>query len=86
MLPRIKTGQEAKVKIDGTEQTLSGKISWINAKAEFTPKTILTPETRTSLVYAAKVLIQNPDHILKPLTAFLSVILKKSMISIANMI
>jgi len=65
MLPRIKTGQEAKVKIDGTEQTLSGKISWINAKAEFTPKTILTPETRTSLVYAAKVLIQNPDHILK---------------------
>jgi HlyD family secretion protein len=65
MLPRIKPGQEAKVKIDGTEQTLSGKISWINTKAEFTPKTILTPETRTSLVYATRVLIQNPDHILK---------------------
>ena len=65
MLPVIKTGQEVQVKIDGTGQTLSGKISWINTKAEFTPKTILTPETRTSLVYAAKILIQNPDHILK---------------------
>lgn len=65
MLPQIKTGQEVKIKIDGTDQALAGKISWINIKAEFTPKTILTPETRTSLVYAAKVLIQNPDHILK---------------------
>ncbi len=65
MLPLIKTGQEVKIKIDGTDQTLAGKISWINIKAEFTPKTILTPETRTSLVYAAKVLIQNTDHILK---------------------
>jgi HlyD family secretion protein len=65
MLPKIKTGQEVKVKIDGSEQSIAGKISWINSKAEFTPKTILTPETRTSLVYAAKVLIQNKDHLLK---------------------
>ena len=65
MLPQIKTGQEVKIKIDGFDQSLSGKISWINSKAEFTPKTILTPETRTSLVYAVKVLIQNPDHLLK---------------------
>lgn len=65
ILPQIKIGQEVKVKIDGTDQTLSGTISWINSKAEFTPKTILTPETRTSLVYAAKVLIPNKDHILK---------------------
>ncbi len=65
MLPQIKTGQEVKVKIDGSNQTLVGTISWINSKAEFTPKTILTPETRTSLVYAAKVLIPNKDYILK---------------------
>jgi HlyD family secretion protein len=65
MLPKIKAGQEVKIKIDGSEQNLAGKISWISSKAEFTPKTILTPETRTSLVYAAKVLIQNKDHLLK---------------------
>lgn len=65
VLPHVKTGQEVKIKIDETNQTLTGTISWINSKAEFTPKTILTPETRTSLVYAAKVLIPNKDYILK---------------------
>jgi HlyD family secretion protein len=65
MLPHIQTGQEAEIHLDGSEQTLIGKISWISSKAEFTPKTILTPETRTSLVYAVKVIIANPDHILK---------------------
>ena len=65
MLPHIQTGQQAEIHMDGSEQTLSGAISWINSKAEFTPKTILTPETRTSLVYAVKVNISNPDHLLK---------------------
>ena len=65
MLPRIRTGQKTEIHLDGTDQTLSGTISWINSKAEFTPKTILTPETRTSLVYAVKVTISNPDHLLK---------------------
>jgi HlyD family secretion protein len=65
MLPHVKTGQEASIHMDGSEQTLSGVISWINSKAEFTPKTILTPETRTSMVYAVKVNIANPDYLLK---------------------
>ncbi len=65
LLPHIKIGQNVKVKPDGIDQIISGKISWISSKAEFTPKTILTPETRTSLVYAVKILIKNPDGILK---------------------
>jgi HlyD family secretion protein len=65
MLPHIETGQEVEIHMDGSQQTLSGAISWINSKAEFTPKTILTPETRTSLVYALKVNISNPDYLLK---------------------
>ena len=65
MLPHIQTTQEAEIHIDGSEQILTGTISWINSKAEFTPKTILTPETRTSLVYAVKVNIANPDQLLK---------------------
>jgi len=40
-------------------------VSWVSPKAEFTPKTILTPETRTSLVYAVKVTIPNPKRVLK---------------------
>lgn len=65
MLPAIKVGQQAEIRIDGAERTLAGRVSWISPKAEFTPKNILTEETRTSLVYAVKVEVDNPDGILK---------------------
>lgn len=65
MLPQVKYGQEVAIHIDGTERELAGKISWISPKAEFTPKTILTPETRSSLVYAVKITIPNADGVLK---------------------
>ena len=51
--------------IDGLSETLQGSIIWISPKAEFTPKTILTPNTRTSLVYAVKITIPNKEGILK---------------------
>jgi HlyD family secretion protein len=64
-LPQIKIGQPANVAIDGTEQTLTGSVAWISAKSEFTPKNILTQESRTALVYAVKITIDNPEGILK---------------------
>lgn len=65
MLPKIKVSDQAEIRIDGTEQVLPGRVAWISAKAEFTPKNILTEESRTSLVYAVKVNIDNPDRTLK---------------------
>ncbi len=65
ILPRIQVGQSVTVRVDGLESTLPGRIAWISPRAEFTPKTIYTPETRTSLVYAVKVNIDNPNHVLK---------------------
>jgi HlyD family secretion protein len=64
-LPEINLGQEVTINIDGTDKDLTGKIDWISPESEFTPKIILTPETRTSLVYAVKIAIDNPDAILK---------------------
>ena len=64
-LPEIQLGQKVTINIDGTDKNLTGNIDWISPEAEFTPKTILTPETRTSLVYAVKIAIDNPDGILK---------------------
>lgn len=64
-LPQVKYGQEARVHVDGLDKDLTGTVSWVSPKAEFTPKSILTPETRTSLVYAVKITILNPDGILK---------------------
>jgi HlyD family secretion protein len=61
----VKHGQEVKIRVDGVRETLPGRVSWVSPKAEFTPKTILTPETRTSLVYAVKVTVPNPKRILK---------------------
>ncbi len=64
-LPSIKHGQEVRIRVDGLDEELSGRIDWISPKAEFTPKTIMTPETRTSLVYAVNVLVLNPRRVLK---------------------
>ena len=64
-LPSIKYGQQVDLRIDGLDRSYSGKIIWVSPKAEFTPKTIMTPDTRTSLVYAVKISVQNSDMILK---------------------
>ena len=65
LLSQIKYEQEVTVKVDGLDKTMKGRIIWISPKAEFTPKTILTPDTRTSLVYAIKIAVPNEDNILK---------------------
>lgn len=64
-LPEIKIGNNADVRIDGRDSLLQGRIKWIASESEFTPKTILTRETRTSLVYAVKIAVDNKDGILK---------------------
>jgi HlyD family secretion protein len=64
-LSQVKYGQTVQVIVDGLEKNMTGQVSWISPKAEFTPKSILTPETRTSLVYAVKISIDNPEGLLK---------------------
>jgi HlyD family secretion protein len=65
-LPSIKIGQKVTIFADGMpKRGLSATIAWISDESEFTPKTILTKETRTSLVYAVKILVENPDGKLK---------------------
>jgi HlyD family secretion protein len=65
LLSSIKYEQEVTVIVDGMDESMKGQIIWVSPKAEFTPKTILTPNTRTSLVYAIKIAISNEDGILK---------------------
>jgi HlyD family secretion protein len=65
LLSSIHHGQEVSVSVDGLDKRITGKVIWVSPKAEFTPKTILTPNTRTSLVYAVKISITNGDGILK---------------------
>ncbi len=65
-LGRVKLGQTAKVSVDSfPDKTFEGAVAYISPEAEFTPKTIQTKEERTKLVYAVKILIENPEHELK---------------------
>lgn len=61
-LPGLKLNQEVKILTDdgqGGFKETTGKITWINDKAEFTPKTIQTKDERANMVYAVKVNVIN---------------------------
>ena len=65
-LSQIKLGQNVKVLVDDGKEKykeLSGTITWISDKAEFTPKTIQTKEERANLVYAIKINVQNDGYL-----------------------
>ena len=68
-LSAIRLGQEAQVSIDaaggGQRQTMTGSISWISSRAEFTPTPIQTREERVDMVYAIKIRVANASGVLK---------------------
>ena len=65
-LAKIQVGQSVTIHVDGLDNKLSGTVSYINQQAEFTPKTIMTPDNRKALVFGVKISIVNENHVLKP--------------------
>lgn len=66
-LGRVKVGQSVKITADTWPgKSYDGKVSFISAEAEFTPKNVQTTKERTKLVYRIKVDIPNPEMELKP--------------------
>jgi HlyD family secretion protein len=61
-LAQLKLNQTVEVHTDdgngGFKQT-EGVVTWINDKAEFTPKTIQTKDERANMVYAIKIKVKN---------------------------
>jgi HlyD family secretion protein len=67
-LAAVTLGARATVQIDGADGTLTtreGTITWISARAEFTPTPVQTRDERADLVYAVKIRVGNPDGALK---------------------
>jgi HlyD family secretion protein len=64
-LGRIHLGDEAEVRTDGGE-TRKGRITFIAAQAEFTPKNVQTRDERVKLVYKVKLGLENQDGLFKP--------------------
>jgi len=63
----VKLDQPVDIRVDSfPNETFKGKVTFISAKSEFTPKTIQTPEERIKLVFRVKVSIENTNQRLKP--------------------
>lgn len=65
-LADIKLGDTVTVIADfGGEEhyNYEGRVSWISAQSEFTPKTIQTKDSRANLVYAVKIAVKNDGRL-----------------------
>lgn len=61
-LGRVRPGMRAEITTDSyPEKVYCGWVGFISPTAEFTPKTVETPELRTRLVYRARVFACNPE-------------------------
>jgi HlyD family secretion protein len=65
LVPALKIGQSAAIVTDAG-QRLTGTITFISPKAEFTPRNVQTADERSKLVYRVKITADNRDGILKP--------------------
>ena len=65
-LGKIHPGMKATVQTDSfAGKQYEGWIGFISPTAEFTPKTVETPEVRTRLVYQVRVMVSNPEDQLR---------------------
>jgi HlyD family secretion protein len=59
-LGRVRPGMPARVLSDSfPDKTYAGWVGYISPSAEFTPKSVQTEQTRTGLVYQARVFVCN---------------------------
>jgi HlyD family secretion protein len=65
-LGHIHPGMEVNVTTDTAPDTpFRGRVGFISPVAEFTPKSVETPELRTDLVYRLRIIIDRPDPSLR---------------------
>ncbi|MEJ5072498.1 secretion protein HlyD [Enterobacter ludwigii] len=65
-LNRAKPGQELQLYTDGRpDKPYHGKIGFVSPTAEFTPKTVETPDLRTDLVYRLRIIVTDADDALR---------------------
>jgi HlyD family secretion protein len=64
-LGKLSPGSAVYVHSDSSSKKYSGQVGFISPRAEFTPKTVETPELRTDLVYRLRIVLANPDQALR---------------------
>ncbi len=65
-LNHAKPGTEVQIYTDGRpDKPYRGKIGFVSPTAEFTPKTVETPDLRTDLVYRLRIIVTDADDSLR---------------------
>jgi HlyD family secretion protein len=64
-VPRLRLGQQAQLFTDAGGAGISGTITYISPKAEFTPRNVQTAEERSKLVYRIRISVDNTTGVLK---------------------
>jgi multidrug efflux pump subunit AcrA (membrane-fusion protein) len=65
-LGKVALGQPVAVSVDSYDDVFAGEVSMIASQAEFTPSNVQTEEERVHMVFAVKIRLDNPGHLLKP--------------------
>ena len=65
-LGRVRSGMPASVRVDSfPNRPFDAWVGFISPEAEFTPKTVETPDLRSSLVYEVRVFVKDPQDDLR---------------------
>ncbi|MDJ0877316.1 MAG: secretion protein HlyD [Halieaceae bacterium] len=64
-LGQVVPGASVEVLTDSSDRVYLGQVGFISPRAEFTPKTVETPELRTDLVYRLRIVVTDPDEQLR---------------------
>ena len=62
---QVVPGTEVIVTTDSSDKQYRGQVGFVSPRAEFTPKSVETPELRTDLVYRLRIVVSNPDTALR---------------------
>ncbi len=60
-LGRVVPGAKLLVRTDSSDREYVGQVGFVSPRAEFTPKSVETPELRTDLVYRLRIVIRDAD-------------------------
>ena len=60
-LGKVVPGATLTVTTDSSDRVYTGQVGFVSPRAEFTPKSVETPELRTDLVYRLRIVIPDAD-------------------------
>jgi HlyD family secretion protein len=61
----VAPGTDVSIVTDSSDREYRGRVGFVSPRAEFTPKSVETPELRTDLVYRLRIVVEEPDDALR---------------------